>query len=127
MLATLTEAPPVLAAPLAEVVEELPLDFEVAGEAAGVVAVGVVAGVVVAGVVADEVVDVLAPETELAGVLAPEVDEMLPVLVKQALLLPALTVKGADSAVVPVLSRMVRPIEVPAAILVLHVREVPDC
>lgn len=121
------EAAPVLAAPLAEVVEELPLDFDEAGEEdAGVVAVSVVAGVVAAGVVADEMAGVLAPETELAGVLAPEAVEMLPVLVKHALL-PELIVKGADSAVVPVLSRMVRPIEVPAAILVLHVREVPVC
>jgi len=38
--------------------------------------------------------------------------------------LPGCTVNGADWAVAPVLSFRVRPIEVPAAILTVHVRDV---
>lgn len=40
---------------------------------------------------------------------------------------PDWTVKGAELSVAPVLSRMLRPREVPEVMLTVHVREVPDC
>jgi len=130
-LAVLTEAPPVEEPPLAVFV---PVPDE-AVDAAGVVAVvvGFVAeGVlvvegllVVAGVDDAAGIELDAPLALPAGVLAADVDPAE--LVKQLLEDPALMVKGAEEAVVPILSRMVRPMEVPAAMLVGHVRDVPLC
>jgi len=128
-LALLTEAPPVAEPPLALFV---PVPDE-AADAAGVVAVvvgfvvvGVTAAEVVAAIVADVVarVELEAPLALPAEVLAAEVDPAE--LVKQ-LEDPELMVNGAEEAVAPVLSRMVRPTEVPASMLVAHVREVPVC
>lgn len=121
MLAMLTEAPPVFAAPLAEVVVVAPLALDEAGLDAGVVAV----------VVGVELVVVVVAGVDGDGTGAPLVDdpagvEALPEELKQVVV-PGLMVNGAEEAVVPVLSRMVRPTEVPAAILTTHVREVPVC
>jgi hypothetical protein len=66
------------------------------------------------------------------GVAAPEVGGALPLTVlcgwpMQAVEDPAWMVMGADCAMVPVLSRSWRPIEVPAARLAIQVKEVPVC
>lgn len=50
-----------------------------------------------------------------------------PLLVKQAEEDPGLIVNAADCAMAPVLSRRVRPMEVPAAMFAVHVIEVPVC
>jgi len=137
MLATLTEAAPVEELPLAPVVVVAP-DDGLADETAGVVAVVVAAGVVAAGVVAAGVVvaafvvaGALEDGAALPELLDPDAEEPpeaeLPPPFKQLVSDPPLIVNGAEEAVVPVLSRMVRPMEVPAAMSVFHVNEVPVC
>lgn len=95
---------------------------------------GVVAGVValVAGVLAEvtelpgavlEAAEETDAELELALEDAPA--EELLVLFKQLVSGPLLTVKGADWPVAPVLSRRVRPREVPGAWLTFQVKVVP--
>jgi len=136
MLATLTEAAPVEELPLAPVVVAAP-DVGLADEVAGVVAVGVAAGFVVAGTLEDETELLeLELEPELAtGLLAadeldPDAEELpeeeLPPL-RQLVSDPPLIENAAEEAVAPVLSRIVRPMEVPAAISVFQVSEVPLC
>lgn len=90
----------------------------------------VVAGVVAAGVEAEEAGE-LAPagalEAPPAGVdPAPEPEPWLDPPI-QLVLEPELMEKAADCAVAPVLSRRVKPMEVPAAISVVHVNDVPFC
>jgi hypothetical protein len=133
MLATLTEAAPVEELPLAPVVVPA-ADVGLADVAAGVVAV--VVGFVVAGTLEDETEELLELAAELAAELAPELvaaDELdpdaeeLPPPFKQLVSDPELIENAAEEAVAPVLSRMVRPMEVPAAMSVFHVSEVPLC
>jgi len=124
MFATLALAAPLevaAAAPVAVPVREVPVvevtglvdDAEVAGlEAAGVVAAGVVAPLLLAA---------LALTDEESATL------LEPLLVTQAEEAPGLIVNAADCAMAPVLSRRVSPMEVPAAMLAVHVREVPVC
>jgi len=141
MLAMLTDAAPVEELPAAEDVPDVEVGLDDVGELEGVDAgfvdvegrlALVVAGVEVpaADVVGEDDVGAVveaAPELLLPPVAA-EVEEppLEAELVKQ-LLDPALMVKGADEAVLPVLSRIVRPMEVPAAILVFQVSEVLLC
>jgi len=97
------------------------------------VLVGVVMGVdvvaggvdVVGGVVAGGVVVAgLEPEGDETG--ATEVEPVAPELaLKQLESGPALILKAAEDPVAPVLSRMVNPIEVPAAMFTFHVKDVP--
>lgn len=85
----------------------------------GVVVVEPAAGVLVEEVVAGvEVVDPPAAEE----VVLPAADE--PLRQEEP---PSWTVKGAEEAVAPVLSRRLRPREVPEVMLTVHVSEVPDC
>jgi len=108
-----------------------------------VVGAGVVAGLEVgAGALVGRGVDKVADEGLLVVPPAVLVPVLLPVPVLLAVLLepledaglfptqlesgPSLILKGADEAVVPVLSRTVRPICVPAAIFTSHVRDVPS-
>jgi len=125
MFATLALATPLevaAAAPVAVPLREVPVvevaglvdDAEVAGlEAAGVVAAGVVA--------APLLLTVLALTDEEPATL------LEPLPVTQAEEAPGLIVNAADCAMAPVLSRRVSPMEVPAAMLAVHVREVPVC
>jgi len=129
----LAEAAPVEELPLAPVVLVAPEDLELL-ELLELLEAGVVA--VVEGFEVEAPLEEAA-ELELAAleelelpaeVLDPDVDadpeeELLPQLVVD----PAITVTGAELATVPVLSRMDKVMEVPAAILVFHVREVPVC
>jgi len=72
--------------------------------------------------------------TDVLGVVAPAVVGVVPVAVElpevvgffptQEVSDPVLMVNGADDAVDPVESRMVRPMDVPAAMLAIHVTEV---
>lgn len=85
------------------------------------------------------VVPVVVPAGEVAGPVAAVVPELPPAVVvgvlppldceaapfKQLLSGPAWMVTGADWATAPLLSVSVRPIEVPAEMLVDHVKEVP--
>lgn len=121
----------------------------------GVVVAGVVADgtgeVVVAAVVAAALVEgdaageltlpeALDPEAELPDPLPTQVVEATKQIqhvsdrsqtrkrtLTRLYLHPALIVKAADWAVAPVLSRRVNPMEVPAAISLDHVNEVPVC
>jgi hypothetical protein len=91
-----------------------------------VVAVPVVTGVV--RVVRGEVAAVVVPATEVAPEAAgvDPVAEVAPELaVRQLVLGPLSMVKAAEEAVTPVLSLRVKPMEVPAAMLTVQVREVP--
>jgi hypothetical protein len=129
-LALLTEAPPVEDPPLAVFVPVPDEDVDAAGVVAvvvGFVVVGMTAAVVLGDVTAGAGVELEleAPLALPAEVLAADVDPAA--LVKQLLEDPALMVNGADWAMSPLLSRIVRPMEVPAARLVGHVTEVPVC
>jgi hypothetical protein len=94
--------------------------------ASGVVAIGEVA--IVAGVVpvAGALAEAGAPELAPAAVVAEPalVEGVLPTQLESV---PLLMVKGADCATKPELSRRLRPIDVPAAMLTVHVKEVPLC
>jgi len=87
-------------------------------EVAGLVAAGVVVGVT--GVV----LAVVVPPTVVVPVPVP-VPVEVPEAVRQAVLVLDWTVNGADWARAPVLSRRLRPREVPAVTLTIHVSEVP--
>jgi len=125
-----------LPAPLEEVAA---LDAELVLDPEEVVAgfVAVAAGTVAAGVVvpawlltAALLLLLLLPAAELAD---PDDDDDAadeePALLEAPMqvVVPGLIVKAADCAMAPVLSRRVKPMEVPAAKLVLHVYEVPVC
>jgi len=103
-----------------EVVEpELLVDRVVVPGVVAVAAVVLRVVVVLAlGVVAPAVVGV--EEVPLEVVLEPEAVELWPT---QLVSEPALMVKGAEDAVAPVWSRMVRPMDVPASMLATHVTE----
>jgi hypothetical protein len=125
MFATLALAAPAevaAAAPVAVPVREVPEVVELAGlvddaEVAGVV---VAAGVIAPLLLLTLLAALALTEEEPATLLEP-------LLVKQAEEDPGLIVNAADCAMAPVLSRRVRPIKVPAAMLAVHVREVPVC
>jgi len=98
----------------------------------------VVAGVVATGVETDDEleeaagVEVLPPPAATELLLDPAGVEDPPELWLEPLPthdeeLPGWMVKAADCAVAPVLSRRVKPMEVPDAMSVVHVKEVPDC
>jgi hypothetical protein len=117
----------VAAAAAEEVEEPVKVPEEADLEVAGAVAEGDEAGAVV------EAAALLAEEDPAAGLVLPgaldpeaaeEVPDPLPTQLVED---PALIVKAADWAVAPVLSRRVSPMEVPEAISVVHVNEVPVC
>jgi hypothetical protein len=98
--------------------------------ASGVVAIGEVA--IVAGVVAGVVPVAGAPPEAGAPELPPAAVVAEPALLEGVLptqleSVPLLMVKGADCATKPELSRRLRPIDVPAAMLTVHVKESPLC
>jgi len=113
------EAPAEEAAVLREVVDAVaglavvPGGVVPAGVVAGVVpgvVPGVVAGVVPGVVVAPAVVGEVAPPVVAGAEAPPEEEGFLPTQLVSG---PPLTVKGADWATAPLLSRRVRPREVP--------------
>lgn len=89
---------------------------------AGLEVVGVVGGACDVVGVTGVVLVVVAPAPEVVPVLGTVAEGAA---VRQAVLVFAWTVKAADWARVPVLSRRLRPREVPAVTLTVHVSEVP--
>lgn len=103
---------------------EAAAELVVLPEAALVVAEPEVAGVVAVPV--PVVVPVAAP-VEAAALVATVGPEESDVVLVHAVEDPGFTVKGADCAVEPVLSRRVRPIDVPDGMLQVQVTEVLFC
>jgi hypothetical protein len=118
----LTDTAPDLGDDVVAVLGPVVVVGDVLGEVVVVNAWGVVVAVVavVRGVVTGEVIAVVTP------VVAPPVVPVPPVVAVELRqdASPGCTVNGADWAVAPVLSFKVRPREVPAAILTVHVRDV---
>lgn len=106
------------------------LEAEVAGEVAAPVGLVLVSVLEVVGVVTGACCEVVGVTGVVLAVVVPA-PVVVPELggveeaVRQAVLELAWTVKAADWARAPVLSRRLRPSEVPAVTLTVHVIEVP--